>query len=49
MSIPSTEILKNPNPYEEYRETPIIDVFNNPNPNLIAHSKIQVQSYFFSQ
>ncbi len=29
--IPSTEIIKNPNPYEQNIEFPNIDMFNNPN------------------
>ena len=31
--IPSSEEIKHPNPIEENREIPTIDVFNNPNPN----------------
>ncbi len=41
--IPSTEIIKNPNPNEENREIPSIDVFTNTDPNLLFHSKIPVQ------
>ncbi len=35
MPILSTEKIENPNPNEENREISNIDLFNNPNPNLI--------------
>ena len=42
ITIPSIEVIKNLNPNEENMIFPNIDMFSNPNPNLLFHSRIQV-------
>ena len=46
--IPSTEIIISPNPNDEIRNVPIIDLLNNPNPNLLFHSQIPVPKSLIS-